>query len=124
MGAQQLLAEIDIPEAEGQQSPADVEAPSTVAEVRVAAGDLGVGCGLMNVRAGICTCFCHGRLLAWRCWKQRAESHLLSPVRPTLGPRQQIQVTCSLQFKGSNSKMSVGLNSGGNQVQGSGYWQD
>jgi hypothetical protein len=39
-------------------------------------------------------------------------------------PRQQTQVTCSLQFKGSDSQMSVGLNSGGNQVQGSGCGQD
>lgn len=67
MGARHLLAEIDIAEAKGQQSPTDVEVPGTIAEVRVAAGGLGVGCDMINVRAGICTCFCHSRLLTWRC---------------------------------------------------------
>lgn len=46
-----LPAEIGIPDAESQQSPANMEAPATVAEVRVAAGGAGVVCGLMNVRA-------------------------------------------------------------------------
>lgn len=61
-----LLAEIDIQDAEDQQSPADMEAPGTVAEVRVATEGLGVGHGLLTVRAGIGTCFCYDWLLAWR----------------------------------------------------------
>jgi len=39
-------------------------------------------------------------------------------------PCQQTQVTCTPQFKRSDSKMSVGSNSGGNQVQGSACGQD
>lgn len=42
MGAVHLLAEIDIQDTEGQQSPADTEAPATVAEVCVATEGLGV----------------------------------------------------------------------------------
>lgn len=96
-GALLLLAEIDREDAEGQQPPADRKAPRTVAEVCVTAGGLVVGCGPMDVRAGIGTRFCHCCLLAWWCWKQRAEGHLLRPIRPTPGPRQQTQVTGNLQ---------------------------
>lgn len=42
MGAVHLLAEINIQDAEGQQSPADMEAPGTVAEVCVTTEGLGV----------------------------------------------------------------------------------
>lgn len=66
MGTVHLLAEIDMQDAEGQQSPADMEAPGTVAEVGVATEGLDVGHGLLTVRAGICTCFCYGWFLAWR----------------------------------------------------------
>lgn len=42
MRAVHLLAEIDIQDTEGQQSPVDMEAPATVAEVCVATEGLGV----------------------------------------------------------------------------------
>lgn len=104
MGARHLLAEIDIAEAEGQQSPTDVEVPGTIAEVRVAAGGLGVGCDMINVRAGICTCFCHSRLLTWRCWKQREEGHLLSPVKPTPGPVSKPRSPAASSSKGQTAR--------------------
>lgn len=73
MGVLRLSAEIDQADTEDQQHPAGVKAHGTVAEVRVAAGGLGVILVLKGVRTGKSTCSCHERLLAWGCWKQRAE---------------------------------------------------
>lgn len=113
MGAPQLLAEIDTPDAEDQQPPAGIESHSTVAEVRVAAE--GLDLALMDVRAGICTYFCHARLLVWGCWKQRAEGHLMRPKRLTPGPISKPRPPTTSSSKGTDSKTSVGSNSGCDQ---------
>lgn len=73
MGVLHLSAEIDKANTEDQQYPAGVKAHGTVAEVRVAAGGLGVILVLKDIRTGKSTCSCHERWLAWGCWKQRAE---------------------------------------------------
>lgn len=67
MGVLRLSAEIDKADTENQQHPAGVKAHGTVAEVRVAAGGLGVILVLKDIRTGKCTCSCHERLLAWGC---------------------------------------------------------
>lgn len=67
MGVLLLSAETDKADTENQQHPAGVKAHGSVAEVRVAAGGLGVILVLKNIRAGKSTCSCHERLLAWGC---------------------------------------------------------
>lgn len=86
MGDLHLLAEIDIPDTKDQQPPAGMEAHGTVAEVCVAAKLLGVRLVLIDVRTGVSACFCHSHLLAWGCWKQRTEGHLMRPQRSLLAP--------------------------------------
>lgn len=88
MGVLLLSAEIDKADTEDQQHPAGVKAHGTVAEVCVAAGGLGVILVLKDIGTGKSTCSCDERLLAWGCWKQRAEGEPFTerPIRPTPGP--------------------------------------
>lgn len=108
MGALQLSPEIEKADAEDQQCPAGMEAHGTVAEVCVAAGLLGVIHVLMDIRTGKCACFCHGRLLAWGCWKQRAESHLLRPTRPKPGPMSKHRPPPTSSSKGHTARGQEG----------------
>lgn len=67
MGVLLLSAEIDKADTEDQQHPAEVKAHGTVAEVRIAAGGLGVILALKDIGTGKSTCSCDERLLAWGC---------------------------------------------------------
>lgn len=83
-----LSAETAKADAEGQQHPAGMEAHCAVAEVRVAAGGLGVVLALMDIRTGKCTCFCHSRLLTWGCMPggQTVAAHAVARCRVVAVP--------------------------------------